>query len=256
MGMDHSYYRYHLCKKHVNPFFCQRDTYDTKSHKDKSILFVHVFLWTQLLLFLCRCLNTIHACWRYTLSLSLSVPLPQYHTGMLAVHTFSFSFCAAASIPHRHVGGTHFLFLCRCLNTTQACWRYTLSLSLSVPLPQYHTGMLAVHTFSFSFCAAASIPHRHVGGTHFLFLFLCRCLNTTQACWRYTLSLSLSVPLPQYHTGMLAVHTFSFSFCVTTSIPHRHVGGKHFLMNFFFNLLDIFCPTCMTPSNFFHTWRK
>ena len=241
----------------------------------------------------CHLLKTTQACRRYTRSVSatfsrphrhagvthvLSVPPSQDHTGMQALHTFcqchllkttqacrryTRSVSATFSRPHRHAGVTHVLSvppsqdhtgmpalhtLCQChlLKTTQACRRYTRSVSatfsrphrhagvthvLSVPPSQDHTGMPVLHTF----CQ-------------------CHLLKTTQACRRYTRSVSatfsrphrhagvthvLSVPPSQDHTGMLALHTFcqchilkttqacrhyTSSVSATISRPHRHAG--------------------------------
>ena len=250
-----------------------------------SVISVPGILWTQLFsqtcsFCQCHCLKTTQACQRYTHSVS-----------------------ATFSRPHRHAGVTHVLS-CHCLKTTQACRRYTRSVSatfsrphrhagvthvLSVPPSQDHTGMPALHTFcqchllkttqacrryTRSVSATFSRPHRHAGVTHVLSVppsqdhtgmpalhTFCQChfLKTTQACRRYTRSVSatfsrphrhagvthvLSVPPSQDHTGMPALHTFcqchilkttqacrryTRSVSATFSRPHRHAGVTHVL---------------------------
>ena len=192
---------------------------------------------------LCQChrLNTTQACRRYARSVSaivstphrdagvthaLSVPPSQHHTGMPALHTlcqchrlnttqacrrYARSVSATVSTPHRHAGVTHALSvppsqhhtgipalrtLCQChrLNTTQACRRYTRSVSATVSTPHRHAGV--TH--------ALSVPSSqdHTGMPALRTLCQCHRLNTTQACRRYTCPVSAIVSRPHSHTGV------------------------------------------------------
>ena len=145
----------------------------------------------------------------------------------------------------------HTLCQCHRLKTTQACRRYTRSVSATVSRPHRHAG--GTHALS----VPPSQDHTGMPAVH----TLCQChrLKTTQACRRYTRSVSatlsrphrhagvthaLSVPPSQDHTGMPALHTlrqchrlqttqacrrYTHSVNVIVSRPHRHAGVTHTL---------------------------
>ena len=196
---------------------------------------------------LCQChrLKTTQAYRRYTRSVSATVSRPHRHAG--GTHALS----VPPSLDHTGMPAVHTLCQCHRLKTTQACRRYTHSVSATVSRPHRHAG--GTHALS----VPPSLDHTGMPAVH----TLCQChrLKTTQACRRYTHSVSatvsrphrhaggthaLSVPPSLDHTGMPAVHTlcqchrlkttqacrrYTRSVSATVSRPHRHAGGTHAL---------------------------